>query len=258
MEKELTKSDNEEKRVKIVNAAPVNMDANAYKNFDYEFILKINTEPLMVDGVLQEETEHIICQRYFHIRDFNKKSLSSMDLKWTFDDIVDLIKSDLKIKTLRYMYHVVSPFQDEGILKEYQDAGYYKSQIWSKNTGEFDPATKEKLNEPESFLTFEFRVNKAPVMVHRWSADIYPSFIRNSIDIANSQYLQITPTFRLKFEDVDEMAIKYEQSIRKNIHQYRENLIPKIISLFRDVCALESNDYKNVFDYYSKKKNKIY
>jgi len=228
---------------------------DSYKSYDYEFVFKINNQN-------PEEEDQIICQRYFHIRDFNSASIKSKQLKETFDNVVNLIDEDLKSKTRVYLYHVVSPFVSQEQLEEYQaKSGCYKNEIWIELTDEFNPSKAEYKGygiyegdggfyntlpfeeKSNNYFIFEFKIRGNPVLTRRWSADYYPKYIRNSIDIANHQYLQITPTFRVKFEDVDEMSIKYEQSIKKRIHQGREDLIPKIITMFRDACEQKNSAY---------------
>jgi hypothetical protein len=56
-----------------------------YKNEDqrFEFVLYINN--------------HIICQRYFHIPNFNEDSVNSLEMKELIDNIVGMYGKSLKI-----------------------------------------------------------------------------------------------------------------------------------------------------------------
>ena len=84
-------------------------------------------------------------------------------------------------------------------------------------------------------------------MTKEWDGNIYPQFIRKNIDIANHQWIQATPTYRIYFDNCDEDKLKYEQTIKKKIFAGREDLIPKIIALFREVCSMEDRDYRFYF-----------
>ena len=55
------------------------------ENQKFEFLLTLNN--------------NIICQRYFNVRNFNHKSIRSLDLYYTVDDIVNTIIDTLKEKT---------------------------------------------------------------------------------------------------------------------------------------------------------------
>ncbi len=52
---------------------------------------------------LLELGNNIICQRYFTVRNFNPKSMYSIDLKNTLSYIVDKIESSLVLKTLHFL-----------------------------------------------------------------------------------------------------------------------------------------------------------
>lgn len=47
---------------------------------------------------------NIICQRFFNVRNFNKKSKNSLDLYYEITDICDEITNSLTSKTLDYLY----------------------------------------------------------------------------------------------------------------------------------------------------------
>jgi hypothetical protein len=206
------------------------------KKFDstglkYRFNLKIN--------------DQIICQRYFDIFNYNPDVIYSRELKNDFDKIVNMIREDLMAKTRVYLYHVCPTFADEEKLKKYQENGLYTSELWTEMDDEFKIKKGEKNNENENTLTFDFDINGKTIMTKSWSADEYPKFIRNSIDICNHQYIQVTtPTssYKIYFKTADENQMKYEHTIKKRIHVGREDLVPKIIKIFRDVCSTSSED----------------
>jgi hypothetical protein len=155
-----------------------------------------------------------------------------------------MIQEDLTAKTRIYLYHVCPTFADEKRLNEYQENGLYKSELWSEMDDEFKPKNETENNE-KNILTFDFDVLEKTVMTKSWSADEYPKFIRNSINICNHQYIQVsTPTssYRIDFKTTDENSMKYEHTIKKRLHFGREDLVPKIIKIFRDVCSMDSED----------------
>jgi len=201
-----------------------------FKKFNYEFLLKIN--------------DQIICQRFFDIFNYNPDCVYSQEFKDDFDNVVDMIKDDLNSKTRVYLYHVCPSFADEETLNNYQESGLYKSEVWSEMDDEFKPKKLVGNEECETnTLIFEFKVSGKTVMSKSWSADEYPKFIRNSINICNHQYIQVSPTYKIDFKTADENSMKYEHTIKKRIHIGREDLVPKIIKIFRDVCSMSSDDY---------------
>jgi len=203
-----------------------------YKKLNYEFLLKIN--------------DQIICQRFFDIFNYNSDSIYSVEFKNDFDKIIEMIKDDLTTKTRVYLYHVCPTFADEKTLNKYQEMGMYKSELWSEMDEEFKTKYLDKSNEEKNTLTFEFKVLGKTVMTKSWSADEYPKFIRNSINICNHQYIQVvTPTssYKIDFKTADENSMKYEHTIKKRIHLGREDLVPKIIKILRDVCSMDNEDY---------------
>jgi hypothetical protein len=201
-----------------------------YKKMKYEFLLRIN--------------DQIICQRFFDIFNFNPDCIYSCEFKKKFDQIIDMIKEDLTSKTRVYMYHVCPSFADKRKLDEFQKAGFYKSELWSEIDDEFIPGAK-KLEE--TLLVFEFKVMGRTVMTAGWSANEYPKFIRSSINICNHQFIQATPTSRIDFKKVDDNTLKYEHLLKKRIHMGREDLVPKIIKIFRDVCSMENEYYTLIY-----------
>tara|TARA_R100001594_G_scaffold137503_1_gene180593 strand:- start:839 stop:1300 length:462 start_codon:yes stop_codon:yes gene_type:complete len=56
----------------------------------FEFLLKING--------------NIICQRYFNVRDFNEKTLDSIELLDEVNYIKSKLKEHLKMRSLNYLY----------------------------------------------------------------------------------------------------------------------------------------------------------
>jgi len=215
-------------KLNIKKAQPQNAKENTpYVKYDYSFELKINND--------------IICQRYFNINKFNPVSLRSINFKEYFDTICDIIQNDLESKTRVYLYNVCCTFADEEKLKKKQLAGQYKSELYAPLYDEFH---KDYVNADVNNITFSFLYKDEVVMTKLWDANVYPQFIRKNIDIVNNQWIQVSPTHRIFFDTCDDDKLKYEHSIKKKIFAGRKDLIPPIISMFREICSMENRDYQ--------------
>jgi hypothetical protein len=121
----------------------------------FEFVLYIN--------------KHIICQRYFSIRDYNEKSLRSVELKELMDSIVGMnngqygsmgiIPKQLKKKAMEYLNKNYNPY-----LPKKEEA--YKNNF-----------------EKEDIFDFEIRVDKEVVAQSSFSGNNFPQQIRYQVDI---------------------------------------------------------------------------
>jgi len=205
---------------------PSGKENQTFVKHDYSFELKINND--------------IICQRYFNINKFNPSSLRSLDFKEYFDNAVNLIQRDLESKTRVYLYNVCCTFADEDKLKKKQQSGANKSELYAPLYDEFH---KDYVNTDVNNITFAFLHKDEIIMVKMWDGNAYPQFIRKNIDIVNNQWIQVSPTQRIYFDTCDEDKLKYEHTIKKKILMGREDLIPQIITLFREVCSMENKEY---------------
>jgi hypothetical protein len=115
----------------------------------FEFVLYINN--------------HIICQRYFAVKNYNKDVKYSMDLKWCIDECVQIIQSDLMGKSLDYLYKQYNPHQAQ-------------TQV------EVD-ANKRDVSEKEDVFDFEIKVDDRAVIKSRFSGNLYPQRVRYSVDV---------------------------------------------------------------------------
>lgn len=115
----------------------------------FEFVLYINN--------------NIICQRYFSIRNYRKEVLRSMDLKWCVDDCVHIIESDLKDKSVDYLYKQYNPFEEQ--------------------TQEQVDLTKKDLLQKEDVYHFEIKVDNRVVSQKSFTGNIYPQRVRYSVDV---------------------------------------------------------------------------
>lgn len=121
----------------------------------FEFILYINN--------------HIICQRYFSIKDYNEKSTRSLELKELMDRIVGInndeynhmgiIPNHLKKKSVDYLYKFYNPY----------------------NPPKADPY--KNIFEKEDIFDFEIRVDKMTVAHSTFSGNYFPPQVRYQVDI---------------------------------------------------------------------------
>jgi hypothetical protein len=128
---------------------------NKIEEQPFEFVLYIN--------------KHIICQRYFSIRDYNEKVLKSLELKELMDRLVGvnngkfgnmgLIPSQLKSKSVDYLWRNYNPY-----LSKKED-------------------TTKIPSDREDMFEFEIRVNKEPVAQSCFSGNLFPPQVRYQVDI---------------------------------------------------------------------------
>jgi hypothetical protein len=121
----------------------------------FEFVLYIN--------------KHIICQRYFSIRDYNEKAIRSLEIKELMDRIVGInndeyknmgiIPSDLKKKAVEYLYKFYNPY----------------------NPPKEEPY--KNIFEKEDIFDFEIKVDKVTVAHSSFSGNYFPPQVRYQVDI---------------------------------------------------------------------------
>ncbi len=121
----------------------------------FEFLLYIN--------------KNIICQRYFSIKDYNEKSLKSLELKKLMDTLVGmddsqtgrlgLIPAQLKAKSVDFLWRGYNPY-------------YNKKEDTPKN-----------IFEKEDIFDFEIRVDKTTVAQSTFSGNFFPPQVRYQVDI---------------------------------------------------------------------------
>ena len=121
----------------------------------FEFVLYING--------------NIICQRYFSIRDYNEKSLHSLELKQLMDNLVGmnngsfgtlgLIPRHLKTKAVDYLW------------KNHNSYHSKKDDI------------VKNIFEKEDTFDFEIKVDKLTVAQSTFSGNFFPPQVRYQVDI---------------------------------------------------------------------------
>ena len=112
-----------------------------------EFILYIN--------------KNIICQRYFNVKRFNKKSINSIEMCYCVTDVVDLINVDLKKKSKDYLWRSYNP---------------YKTQTQEE-------IVREDIFENEDIFDLEIKVDDRVVATRQFTGNLYQQRIRYSVDI---------------------------------------------------------------------------
>lgn len=131
---------------------------NTFKKIEeqrFEFVLYIN--------------EHIICQRYFNIRDYNEDSIHSLELKELIDIIagmnndsigsMGIIPTHLKAKAVDYLWNNYNPY-------------YIQPEEGSKNI-------YEKLDN----FQFEIKVDKRSVAKTQFTGNFFPPKVRYDVNI---------------------------------------------------------------------------
>lgn len=121
----------------------------------FEFVLYIN--------------DHIICQRYFNIRDYNEDSVKSLELKELVDNIagmnngsfgyLGLIPNFLKKRAVDYLWNNYNPY-------------YVQPEEGSKNI-------YDKIDN----FQFEIKVDKNVVAKTQFSGNFFPPKVRYDVNI---------------------------------------------------------------------------
>ncbi len=132
---------------------------NEDQKFDelrFEFVFYIN--------------DHIICQRFFHVRDYNENFKNSYELKELMDEIIGndvdgngmgrlgVIPNYLQKKTLEYMWDAYNP--------------YYVQTEENKNTS-------DKVDN----FQFELKIDKEIVAKGEFSGNKFPPRVRYDVNI---------------------------------------------------------------------------
>jgi hypothetical protein len=113
----------------------------------FEFILRING--------------NIICQRYFAVKNFNSKSVNSLDILYCINDCVDMVQGQLKKKSLEYLW------------------GQYNA--YEKQTDE--QINRTPIYDKEDIFDFEIRIDEKVIGHKRFTGNVYPQRVRYSVDI---------------------------------------------------------------------------
>ena len=222
------------------------IDNASYKE-RFQFMLSIN--------------DNIICQRYFRINGFNAESLESEELKYVMDEIVELIQQELISKSRIYMWYTRDePMKLTGFTNVECSEGVLRALIDTKVVGKicdedgniydksyFEYPTEmienddEKPEDGEFVFKFSFLVDDKPVYTYAWDANVYPKYVRNSVDLTNSD---------AAYKDRDPMSLNFSAAIIYRLTYGRSDLVYSII---KKICDTLSNTYTDSFGNYTKK-----
>lgn len=186
---------------------------------------------------------NIICQRYFKVNGFNPNSLHSVELLDTVRDIVDMIKADLVSKSRVYTGITMTKRSKltgfyEGEELSYSDRGLicsdkYEGEIELSNgvvlnkTYIENDMTEDVDDEPFEFK-FSYLFDDKLVCEEIWDGTVYPKYIRNSVDLSNSNS---------SYKYTDPMRMTFSQQMTKHLNEGRIDLIYTIIRMFCDTLS---------------------
>ena len=172
-------------------------------DFRFSFTLTIN------DIVTNEDI--IICKRDFNINFIDESSLRSLELKECVDDIVGLVKRDLKSKSRVYTWY---NYDENYITPEFSD-----------------PIPEEQVS------TFKFTLydNDKPIITKIWSGDEYPFTVRNSVDLTNKKY---------KYDNINVNNLDFVKQIAQKASADKQDLSVLIMKLINSTCSsVQSKQY---------------
>lgn len=226
------------------------VDNTSYKE-RFQFLLSIN--------------DNIICQRYFRINGFNNDSLESEELKDVMDEIVRLIQDELVSKSRIYMWYTRNePTKLTGFLNGDKmelsrdmvltlvdksvegkiplgDGLVIEKTYFTYPDELIDETEDEKPQDGEFMFKFAFLVDEKPIYEYSWDANVYPKYIRNSVDLTNSDAL---------YRDRDPMSLHFSVAIVRRLTYGRNDLVYTII---KKLCDTMSNTYTDEYGNYTKK-----
>ncbi len=120
-----------------------------YENLPYEFLLRINGKPIV--------------GRNFQIKGYNPKSLRSVEMKDTIDEVVEIIQRQFLLKSRTYLWRYYNPYQPQ-IISE-------------------DDGSKKDIYENEDIFTLQIKVKGRVVAEKMFSGNVYPPKVRYDVDI---------------------------------------------------------------------------
>lgn len=119
----------------------------SYQTYPYEFLFMINGNPIV--------------GRNFLIKNFNRDSVNSIEMKDVIDDVVDVIKLHFKNNTYEYLYKYYNYFVENS-----------------------EEQTEVKdIYENEDFFTFQIKVDGKVVIQKIFTGNDFPPKVRYDVDI---------------------------------------------------------------------------
>lgn len=222
------------------------VDNSSYRE-KFQFLLSIN--------------ENVICQRYFRINNFDFASIESIELKETMDNCVEMIQNDLKEKSRVYMWYTNNdPIKLTGFVNSIEgldardvhcltngiDGEYLLSNNKVIYKTYFDYASESNINAEYSderpadgdfVFKFTFMMDDKPLYERVWDANVYPKYIRNGVDLSNSNAV---------YKDKDVSTLPFSLAIIHHMTAGKPDLVFKII---RYICDNLSTVYSDDYEY---------
>lgn len=208
-----------------------------------------------------KSNDNVICQRYFRIPGYNSDVLNSQELldllhttveKSGFGNgLIDRIEKELVEKSRIFMWYTreepvkMTGFLPTGLEPTWDDVAlatdgnpgpiqlsdgtvidktYFE---WPEDMPD-NYADNEKPESWDTTFTFEFLIDDKVVYQRIWDATVYPRYIRNSVDLANSN---------ARYRDVDPSFMHFKLAIVRSLNEGRDNLINVIIRQLADLSG---------------------
>ena len=218
------------------------VDNEAYKE-RFQFLLWVN--------------DNIICQRYFKINGFNNDSLRSLEFKETMDNVTKMIKDDLLSKSRIFMWYTrEEPIKMSGFLSNYDgleqsdilaltSADYEgniqlsNGQVINKNYFSYPEGVDDSYYDREKLpawdVTFKFQmlIDEEAVYEHIWDGTVYPKYVRNGVDLTNSDIL---------YRDKDPSSLHFSYAI---IHHMTHGKIDLVYHIIKQICEVMSYKFED-------------
>lgn len=228
------------------------VDNEAYKE-RFQFLLWVN--------------ENIICQRYFKINGFNNDSLESVEFKETMDRVVGMIQSDLISKSRIFMWYTrEEPVKLCGFTSNlgkcnWVDIAHLTSaqydgkvelsngEVIEKSYFEYPEdmidtySDNEKLPQWDVTFKFQMLVDEKPVYERIWDGTVYPKYVRNGVDLTNSDVL---------YKDKEPSSLHFSFAIIRHMTLGKIDLVYHIIKQICEVMSYrfeDSDKYTKSVDY---------
>lgn len=198
--------------------------------------------------------DNVVRPYYFSVPDFRVDSLECVELKQVLDKVVQNIQSDLEYKSRIYQYYTadgpvkMTGFLNElpgGIEKEDRVSAVIKltsdkhrgevvlpnGQVIKKEYLEYPPfedkyGDYDRPADGEVMMKFVFAYRGKPVYVRQWDGNVYPKFVRHSIDLSNSDET---------YKDFDPNSLTFVLSMNKRMNEGRPNLIKQAVEMISGI-----------------------
>lgn len=203
--------------------------------------------------------ENVICQRYFRVNNFDYSSIESLELKKVMDECVEMIKNDLTEKSRTYLWYTdKSPIKMNGFCF---DENLTTEDVFSLTNGKSGTVTlsnsatvkkdyfdyysvaneqeeykDERPNDWETVFKFVFIMDDKVLYEQLWDANVYPKYIRNSVDLSNSNAF---------YKNRDPLTLSFALSLIYHLTNGKRDLVYHII---KKICDTLSASYCDEFE----------